>query len=425
MRTSFRMIKDVRDSLESFLDNVQQTIKEMETMVVPPSIHYGLMSLPEEIFMHIVDMACAETENNFGRDEMDTLIKRLSLVSWKFQHAVGNTISFWTRIDNRYCLGRGFGNRIARTRNAPLVMHIDLQAAGRYRVRIVTQISLLQGRCQRLDARLPPDAVAGFPLLQFTSLDSVKLFFPYHDESNRWFYDKCMFPNIRSLESISAIPSSHPRANLTTVELKAGGSYAVDVHWYERLMGFLNCAPSIRSLSVELDICAATESGELISVNMPCVTSISIYHRNNFKQGMLQRLHRILASLEMPNVLDCDFSLYLTNNRELETALDSMREKIPEVTTLTIVAPFNLEAVYLKELVKPFARIRKLAIDAPQVTDALQGLDSDLELNQLRSVVLGRLFLRRSWAQHGEFHSLATHADELKITFESTVWKFD
>ncbi|KAL5529863.1 hypothetical protein ACEPAF_6120 [Sanghuangporus sanghuang] len=423
MRTSFRMIKDIRNSLESILGNVQQTIQEMESMVVPPSIHYGLMSLPEEIFMHIVDMACAETENNFGRDEMDTLIKQLSLVSWNFRRAVVNTISFWTRIDNRYCLGRGFGNRIARTRNAPLVMHIDLQA-GRDRARIVA-ISLLKDRCQQLDARLPPNAVADFSLIQFPNLDSVKLSFPYHNESNRWFYDKCMFPNIRSLESISAIPSSHPRANLTTVELKAGGSYAVGVHWYERLMGFLSCAPSIRSLSLELDICAATESGDLMSVSMPCVTSISIYHRNNFKQGMLQRLHRILASLEMPNILDCDFSLYLTNNRELETALDSMREKIPEVTTLTIVAPFNLEAVHLKELIKPFARIRKLALDAPQVTDALQGLDSDLELNQLHSVVLGRRFLRRSWAQHGEFQSLANHADALKITFENTVWKFD
>ncbi|KAL5507690.1 hypothetical protein ACEPAH_5308 [Sanghuangporus vaninii] len=425
MRTSFRMIKNVRDSLESILSNVQQTIQEMGSMVVPPSLHYGLMSLPEEIFMHIVDMACAETENDFGRDEMDTLIKQLSLVSWNFRHAAENTISFWTRIDNRYCLRRGFGNRIARTRNAPLVMHIDLQAAGRNCMRIVTQISLLRDRCQQLDARLPPNAVTGFPLIQFPNLDSVKASFPYHDESNRWFYDKCIFPNIRSLESTSAIPSSHPRAYLTTVELKAGGSYAVGVHWYERLMGFLSCAPSIRSLSLELDICAATESRDLMPVSMPFVTSISIYHRNSFRQGMLQRLHRILASLEMPNILDCDFSLYLTNNRELETALDSMLEKIPEVTTLTIVAPFNLEAVHLKELIKPFARIKKLALDAPQVTDALQDLDSDLELNQLRSVVLGRRFLRRSWAQHGEFQSLANHADALKITFENTVWKFD
>ena len=49
-------------------------------------MHHGLLSLPDEIFLYVLEIAFAETERRFGRKEVNALIEQLSLVSRKFRY---------------------------------------------------------------------------------------------------------------------------------------------------------------------------------------------------------------------------------------------------------------------------------------------------------------------------------------------------
>ena len=390
-------------------------------------MHHGLMSLPEEIFMHIIDMSCAQTEKQFGRKGMNDVITRLSLVSWRFRHAVGNTSSFWARIDNQYCLKSGFESRVARARNAPLVGHLDFRWDMRYwdQFSMFSQISLFKDRFQQLDIWLSHTLRFTLPSLVLPNVSDVRLRLPSYNRSHRyidWIYDRWTFPNVRSLETVQSIPSSHVRTSLTSVILRSHNSNTDEVRWYEKLMNFLRATPNVESLTLDLSLCMAPGDGDFASIVMQRLSVIHVYNPKNCKPGMFVRLRRVLASLKTPNIDTCAFTLHLNDAAGLEAASGAMEVTIPEVTKLSIAASIPLETSHLEAFIKAFSGVRELELDAPEVLGKLRGLDSNLGLDQLRFVVLDRRFMSQGRAQHGESRSLTQHSDTLKITFQDIIW---
>ena len=427
LRATYRTLKVICTALTSILEKIQLDIKQTETTVVTSAMHHGLMLLPEEIFMRIIDISCAQTEEQFRRKEMNDVIRRFSLVSWRFRRAVENTPSFWTRIDNQYCLKPGFEIRVARARNAPLVARLDFRWDMRRgdQFSMFSQISLFKDRFQQLDIRLSHTVrFALLPFLVLPNVSNVKLRLPDSHRSHRsidWIYDRWTFPNVRSLETLISIPSSHARTSLTTVILRSHNSNTDEVRWYERLMNFLRATPNVESLTLDLSLCMAPEDGALTPIVMQHLSVIHVYNLKNCKPGMFGRLRRILASLKTPNIDTCAFTLNLTDAAGLEAASGGMEATIPEVTKLSIAVSITLETSHLKALIKPFCGVKKLELDVSEVPEKLCGLDSNLELDQLRHVVLVRRPVCRSWIQHSEFRFLTSHWDRLNITFQDNI----
>ena len=86
LRTSHQLMKDICGALKHTLGNVERAIQQLEPTMVTSTMHHGLLSLHDEIFLYALEIAFAETETRFGRKEVDALIEQLSLVSRKFRY---------------------------------------------------------------------------------------------------------------------------------------------------------------------------------------------------------------------------------------------------------------------------------------------------------------------------------------------------
>ncbi|KAL5529859.1 hypothetical protein ACEPAF_6116 [Sanghuangporus sanghuang] len=186
--------------LHATLDSVFTTVREKAPRV---ERHHNLVTLPDEILSYIIKLACEDAWEQSdwlsGRKKMDKLVVNLSLVSRRFRNAVVNTASLWACIDNRYCLGTGFNERIARSKGLPLTLSIALGVNNDREWQIIlSRIMSIKDRCQRLRARVSANAMEDIPAADFSAVESLELFFSYSRDGCR-FFKKWSFPNVTSL----------------------------------------------------------------------------------------------------------------------------------------------------------------------------------------------------------------------------------
>ncbi|KAL5507699.1 hypothetical protein ACEPAH_5317 [Sanghuangporus vaninii] len=409
-RRCLKHLEGRQTALESFSYIVGEKVRTVEETVFQASRHRERISLPDEILihMHVIDMVCAETEKHFGRKEIDDLIKNLSLVSRRFRYAVLNTLSLWTRIDNRYCLKDGLGYRIARTANKPLDLHIDLSSeiVSSQREAITRQIVPLKDRWQHLRAsfagRHLKASKAGriFGMdremcrLDIPHLESAHIHFSsmhsYYEVFNIW-----NFMPIKTLELVAAVPPAGQYHKLTTFRLK------VNSYSYHRLMTFLSCAPNLGHLSLDLCAWSIIRSKDQVPVSLPRLSTLSLSNHDDFDGGndydmrpATTYLCLILASMRIPNVKDLRLCLRLDGEFYfyylIETLTDRVRDAFHAVTGLCITLYFTIvDEDAIKRFFALFPNVQELGLDIPDVLETIRDLHSGLGLNQLRSLVLG------------------------------------
>ncbi|OCB89403.1 hypothetical protein A7U60_g3379 [Sanghuangporus baumii] len=370
-----------------------------------------LMSLPNETFMEIVELLRADSEEKFGRKKMDQLVKQLSSISRGFRRAVLGIPAFWTTIENNYCLREGFEERIARSRNRPLAVHIHLTPKNVDDV--MSPIFSLKNRWRELRANLHGDVV--LPLMNrasskeiFPRVEFVHLAFntdkDWHMER---FWQAWEFPKATIVElDTSRLPPAGRLPEMTTFNLRTFyyreriiGSYVAE------LAALLSTAPHLDSFTLQLAFCRELED-DLVTAELPSITSFSL---SNFEKRVKNQwplisgtepLCQILLSLRMPNLKYFRLTLYVQDRRELEEWLESVAavaEELRSVTSLSMISELVFESDTLIELLAPFSNIRKLELDVPDLRESLRGLESSLNLARLCSVVLCGQSIERDW----------------------------
>ncbi|KAL5527962.1 hypothetical protein ACEPAG_6763 [Sanghuangporus baumii] len=390
---TLRLVTDSHAALDSDFTSVREEAPIVER-------HHNLMTLPDEIFLYIISLACEDAPKGKPRDlrreEMDRLMVNLSLVSRKFRNAVINTPSLWASIDNRYCLCSGFDERIERSKGLLLILDIDLgfgvKSDGERR-NILSRIITIKDRCQRLRAVVDAKAAKEVPAAEFSAAEPLELFF-FGCRRNDWsrVFKKWAFPNVTSLLIGSAIPPPGLFPNVTTCTLIYGlESTGTGEFSYERLIQMLASIPQLTHLSVYFRDSDIPLPIDLVPVVLPSVSIITLGDYLGFNLSRVSpRLGRILASLILPNVKDTHLRLQFTTADQLLTWADSISpasERLREVTSLTIIGPSDLTRNTMHTLLALFRNIRRLELKTYGILKTLRDLEENLELNQLRTFI--------------------------------------
>ncbi|KAL5529870.1 hypothetical protein ACEPAF_6127 [Sanghuangporus sanghuang] len=411
----------------------------VEETVLQASRHRGRISLPDEILIHVIDMACAEAEKHFGRKEIDDLIKNLSLVSRRFRYAVLNTLSLWTRIDNRYCLKDGFGYRIARTANKPLNLHIDLSSgvSSSQREAIIQHIAPLKDRWQHLRASFAGRIFGvdremcrlDIPHLESAHLhlSSMHNFSSMH--SCHEVFETWNFMVIKTLELVDAVPPAGQYRKLTTFRLK------VNSYGYYGLLTFLSCAPNLEHPSLDLGTRSFTRSIDQVPVSLPRLSSLSLSNHDDFDGGndydmspATTYLRLILASMRIPNVKNLRLCLRLYGEFYfyylIETSTDRVRDTFHAVTGLFITLHFTIvDEDAIKRFFALLPNVQELGLDIPDVLETIRDLDSGLGLDQLRSLTLGKSVQPYDCGEENALCNLTRSVDDLNVEWKNPVCK--
>ncbi|KAL5487467.1 hypothetical protein ACEPAI_5575 [Sanghuangporus weigelae] len=370
-----------------------------------------LMSLPNETFMDIIELLRTDSEDKFGRKKMDQLVKQLSSVSRGFRQAVLDTPTFWTTIDNNYCLREGFEERIARSRNKPLAVriHLTVQNVGD----VMSPIFPLKNRWRELRANLCGDVIPS--LLNCTSskeifsrVEFVRLAFGTDKDGHiEHFWLAWRFPKATTVElDTTRLPAIERLPEMTTFNLRTFYyCYQFRGCYVAELALLLSAAPHLDSFTLQLAFCRELEP-DLGTVELPSITSFSL---SNFEKRVKDQWHlvsgteplcQILLSLRMPNLKDFRLTLYVAHRIQLKEWLESaadVAEELRSVTSLSIISDLVFESGTLIELLSPFSNIHELKFDVPELRETLRGLESSLNLARLCSVFLTGQSIERDW----------------------------
>ncbi|KAL5527977.1 hypothetical protein ACEPAG_6778 [Sanghuangporus baumii] len=368
-----------------------------------------LMSLPNETFQEIIELLRVDSEEKFGREKMDQLVKRLSSVSRGFRRAVLGTPTFWTTIDNNYCLRDGFEERIERSRNRPLAVRIHLTVQNVNDV--MSPIFPLKNRWRELSANLCGDVIPS--LLNCTSskeifsrVEVVRLAFGTDkDIENFWLVWR--FPKATTVElDTTRLPAIERLPEMTTFNLRTFYyCYQYRGCYIAELALLLSAAPHLDSFTLQLAFCRELEP-DLGTVELPSITSFSL---SNFEKRVKDQCHlvsgteplcQILLSLRMPNLKDFRLTLYIEHRIQLKEWLESavdVVEELRSVTSLSIISELVFGSGTLIELLSPFSNIHELKFDVPELRETLRGLESSLNLARLCSVSLTGQSIERDW----------------------------
>ncbi|KAL5507681.1 hypothetical protein ACEPAH_5299 [Sanghuangporus vaninii] len=370
-----------------------------------------LMSLPNETFMEIIELLCADSEEKIGRKKMDQLVKQLSSISRGFRRAVLGTPAFWTTIDNNYCLREGFEERIARSQNRPLAIHIYLTVKNVDDV--MSPIFPVKNRWRELRASLNGDVV--LPLMNrasskeiFPRVESVRLAF---NTDKDWhvdrFWQEWEFPKATTVElGTSRLPPAGRFTGMTTFNLRTFyyswrliGSYVAE------LAALLSAAPHLDSFTLQLASCRELED-DPVTAELPNITSFSLSNFEKREKDQQPRISGteplclILLALRMPNLRYFRLTLYVQDRGKLEEWLESAAaivEELRSVTSLLIISELPFDSDTLIELLTPFSNITELKLDVPELRESLRGLESSLNLARLCSIDLSEHSIERDW----------------------------
>ncbi|KAL5487475.1 hypothetical protein ACEPAI_5583 [Sanghuangporus weigelae] len=410
-------MKDLHATLDSVFTMVREKAPRVER-------HHNLMTLPDEVLSYVIKIACedARERSNWdsGREEMDRLVVNLSLVSRRFRNAVVNTASPWTCIDNLYCLATGFDERIERSKGLPLTLFIDfgVESDGK-RQNILSRIMPIKDRCQRLLARVDAKAAKEVPAAEFSAI----LFFSGCSR-NDWsqVFNMWSFPNVTSLQIDGAIPPPGLFPNVTTCTLYYGRRLDGGNFSYRRLLQMLASIPQLRHLTVNFRGADIPLPIDLVPVTLPSVSTITLGDNLDyllFRVPPPPRLGWILASLILPNVKDTHLHVRFQMADKLLSWVNSITpdsERLREVTSLTIESLSHLTRDIMHTLFALFRNIRRLELEAYNIPKTLQGLEQNLELDQLRVFVPREPFTSKPvHIERGDLDMLTRYPDDVRI----------
>ncbi|KAL5527972.1 hypothetical protein ACEPAG_6773 [Sanghuangporus baumii] len=358
-----------------------------------PTVEAGLMSLPNETIVEIIESALVDIQDEVGREKTDQLIKQLSSISTLFRQAVLGTPAFWTRIDSNYFLKGDFEKRLARTRNHLLSAHIDLDSDNAKI--ILSRLLPLQDRVEELRAnlRLSLFSMHGFEEANFPSLRHLNLKADGTEESSV-FYDSWRYPNARIVELYGPVTPPRPGCFPEITVLKLTPSrYSSAPSFSNALLGFLNATCYLKSLTLQTPLSYSYNdlwrTDDFAITELP---SVSTFHLSNYEAGAnsslcgVTSLCRMLKSLKMPILEEFHLCLYLTEKQALTQWLDAqthMEEVLQNVTSLSIISRLALGSSSLIQILAPFSNIRALELRVRGVESTLAGLDLKIGLDKL------------------------------------------
>ncbi|KAL5529852.1 hypothetical protein ACEPAF_6109 [Sanghuangporus sanghuang] len=388
------------------------------------------MSLPTEIFEEIIKILCADSREEVGRRKTDRLIGRLSRVSKEFREYVLNTEAFWTRVDDMYCVRDSFEERLARSKNESLSVHIDLGRRGllqRVMHKALSRMLPLKHRWQEFSTRFFSNAgkiADDYPQMEFPVLKSLHLEFTPEDRPDK-FFQQWKFPSITVLELVDAIPPPGLFDNLITFRLET--IYAYSKHegqLYEHLIDFLKSTPRLEHLSLKLSYCTLPFRDALSGVHLPNVTKLVLSNYDASISGDdWERRHgtghlcQILSLLEIPKLKDFHLYLYLADEDRIISWFEhvsSATEALRCTTWLSVVSEFKLDKASLERLLVPFREVKMLELDIPGIRETLESIDSMIRFDELQSLVFAGRANENDWDGKTEARQLVAeeiHSD--------------
>ena len=367
----------------------------------PPRVDF--MSLPTEIFEEIIRILCDDSREEIGRQRMDLLIARLSLVSREFRQAVLNTEAFWTRVNDMYCVRTGFEERLERSKGEPLSVHIDLGRRGLLHQLMrkgLLRMLPVAHRWREFSTRISGNATRladDYPHREFLNLQYLHLEFHPQEGSDKLF-QQWRFTNLVVLELVDAIPPPCLFSKLIVFRLDTIHAYShLEDGLLDRLVCFLQSTPHLKHLSLKLSYCSLPYPGTLQTACLPNLTEfvLSNYDRSicgvdwEMRHGT-GHLCQILSSLVMPMVEDLHLYLYFVNEQRLfdwfEYAASAPRS-LGAVTSLSVASEFKVESQSFERLLSPFSNVGKLELDLPEMRDTISGMVEMRKFEQLRALV--------------------------------------
>ncbi|KAL5527976.1 hypothetical protein ACEPAG_6777 [Sanghuangporus baumii] len=373
----------------------------------------GFMSLPTEIFEEIIKILCADSREQVGRRKMDLLIGRLSSVSKEFRESVLNAEAFWTRVDDMYCVRGSFEERLARSKNEPLSVHIDLGRRGllqRVMHKALSRMLPLKHRWREFSTRFFSNAekiADDYPQIEFPVLESLHLEFAPEDRSDK-FFQQWKFPSTTVLELVDAIPPPGLFDNLITFRLETIHAYSKhEGELYEHLIDFLKSTPRLEHLSLKLSYCTFPNRDALPGVHLPNVTKLVLSNYDASISGDdWERRHgtghlcQILSSLEIPKLEDFHLYLYLAEEDRMLNWFEhvsSVTEALQCATWLSVVSEFKVDKASMERLLVPFRKVRTLELDVPGIRETFENEDSMIRFDHLQSLVFAGRAKENDW----------------------------
>ncbi|KAL5507688.1 hypothetical protein ACEPAH_5306 [Sanghuangporus vaninii] len=386
------------------LDSVFMTVREKAPRV---ERHHNLVTLPDEILSYIIKLTCEDARGQgfwvLGCNAVDRLVVNLSLVSRRFRNAVIDTPSLWACIDNCYCLGSGFGERIKRSKRSPLTLFIDLGVKSGERQNILSQIIPIKDRCQRLCARVDANAAREVPVTEFLSTESLDLSFTGREqlEGSDSLFTKWAFPNTTLLRITNATPPPglFPKVITCILSYYAVEELMLGVGGFPhggRLLQMLVSMPQLKHLSVYFIGWSISSPITLVPVTILSISTVTLGHKTFISpsRGSVSHLRWILESLILPNVKD----LHL------------------QVTSLTIEGRSHLSHNVIYPLIVLFRNIQILELKTYNIPKSLLGLEQNLELDQLRVFVPREPYTSNPvHIERGDLDMLTRYPDDVRI----------
>ncbi|OCB87169.1 hypothetical protein A7U60_g5684 [Sanghuangporus baumii] len=357
-----------------------------------PTAGAGLMSLPNETIVEIIESALVDTQDELGRAKTDQLIKQLSSISRLFRQAILGTPTFWTRIDNNYFLKGGFEKRLERTKNHLLSVHIDLDSENAKL--ILSRLLPLQDRIGELRANLALSlfSMHGFEEANFRCLHYLNL--KIDGSASSVFYDNWRYPSARIVELYGPITPPRPGSFPEITALKVFPSrYSSAPSFSNAFLRFLNATCYLNSLTFQTPL--SYSYNDLWLMDDFAITelpSVSTFHLSNYEAGAnsslcgVTSLCRILKSLRMPILEEFHLCLYLTEKQALTQWLNAqahMEEVLQSVTSFSIISRLALGSSSLTQILAPLSNIRALELRVRGVESTLAGLDLRIGLDKL------------------------------------------
>ncbi|KAL5529861.1 hypothetical protein ACEPAF_6118 [Sanghuangporus sanghuang] len=415
--------------LHATLDLVFTTVREKAPGA---ERHRDLMTLPDEILSYIINLACEDAWEQgdwlLGRNAMDRLVVNLSLVSRRFRNAVVNTASLWACIDNRYCLGTGFNERIARSKGLPLTLFIDFPKDDGERQKILSQIMPIKDRWQHFRGYTMDSITAKeLPVAEFSKVESLDLSFTGREQldSSDSLFTKWAFPNTTLLRITNATPPPglFPKVITCIFSYYAVEELMLGVGGFPHggLLQMLVSMPQLKHLSVYFIGWSVSSPIALVPVTLPSVSTVTLGHKTFISpsRGSVSHLRWILESLILPNVKDLHLHL---NFAEADQVLSWVRlitpasERLRQVTSLTIEGHSHLSHNVIYPLIVLFRNIRTLELKAYNIPKTLRGLEQNLELDQLRVFVPREPYTSKPvHIERGDLDMLTRYPDDVRI----------
>lgn len=407
-KLALRQLKDISVALALLSSSCQETVRQLQKKARPAVFRTGVSSLPDELLVHIFNLAARRTDGLIlRRAEI-----RISRVCSRFRQIALTTPALWCYLDNGSMPRSMLDVYLARSKNAGLNIRLQTSALGMDFHDFMEALLPHGHRWQRFEfyARVEDDdemEAVNTALrerhqnLYLPSLIGFSIGFSSEDESRNIvdiptdFYASWRMPNLRFLSAFNIIhplwsPSKVAMSSITAFEFthfRSDGDHDMRV----LLVRLLQALSGLKHLSLDFTVWGmysrAPSSAQLPKCILPNLESFDL--RVNDGEELLRSL---MPALNLPNVR----SIALTIDAPSFTKpdIDSwMTLVFPAIFTYNSLTSFKVASlrpakhlVYLSQLLNILPNLQHLT---------LEGVGFWSESNDGAQAVLRTLRLRR------------------------------